>query len=343
MPVHGFKKGLHEIAEGTFAYLQPNGQWGLSNAGLVVDHDQSLLIDTLFDRAHTQEMLDAMRRRSPAAATIDTVVNTHANGDHCWGNELVREARIIASEACKKEMASFPPARLALLMRVAGLAARLGPAGSGLARILSAAGLTKVAQLLEAGPWVSEIFREFEFRGIELVLPTDTFEDRTTLTVGDTRVDLIEVGPAHTAGDVIVYVPNRRVVFTGDILFSKAHPIIWEGPSGNWIAACERICELDVDVVVPGHGPITDKAAVARTSRYLVYLREEAKKRLDAGMTPELAARDIDLSEFADWTERERVVANVTALFRELRGNARADDTIELFAAMARARQASSF
>ena len=93
-----FTKGLHEIGKGQYAWLQPDGSWGWSNAGLVVGDGVSLLVDTLFDLHLTREMLDAM-----AAATrtspIGTVVNTHANGDHCYGNQLVAEAEIIATRA----------------------------------------------------------------------------------------------------------------------------------------------------------------------------------------------------------------------------------------------------
>ncbi len=333
---HSFTQGLHEVAEGTFAYLQPSGAWGLSNAGLIVDGDQSLLVDTLFDRRHTEVMLDEMRRVvGRPAERIDTVLNTHANGDHCWGNELVREARIVASTACKEEMAAFPPRRLALLMTVARTISALGPLGTGIGRIAAAVGLKTAADLVKAAPFVAEAFADFDFSGIELVLPNEVFDGHTTVTVGDTTVELYEVGPAHTRGDVIAYVPSKRIVFTGDILFANAHPIMWEGPSDNWVDACHRICALDVDAVVPGHGPITDTQAVADTGRYLERLRAEAKLRWQAGMSPQDAARDIDLGEFAEWTESERVVANVHALYRELKSEPRGDDTIALFSEMA--------
>src|SRR5258705_13916940 len=84
-----YAKGLQEVGDGLYAYLQPDGGWGWSNAGLVVDGERTLLVDTLFDLALTEQMLRAMRRAVPAAATIDTLVNTHANGDHCYGNQLV--------------------------------------------------------------------------------------------------------------------------------------------------------------------------------------------------------------------------------------------------------------
>ena len=87
------EQALHEIGDDVWAYVQGDGGWGWSNAGLVVDGDASLLVDTLFDLRLTAEMLESMRRASAAAEHIDTVVNTHANGDHCYGNQLVAERR----------------------------------------------------------------------------------------------------------------------------------------------------------------------------------------------------------------------------------------------------------
>src|SRR5258708_14589654 len=93
-----FTKGLHELGNGCYAYLQPDGSWGWSNAGLVADSGQSLLVDTLFDLKLTREMLVTMRRAEPAATKkIATLVNTHSNGDHCFGNELVDAGEIFAS------------------------------------------------------------------------------------------------------------------------------------------------------------------------------------------------------------------------------------------------------
>jgi len=93
-----YTKGLHDLGNSVYAYLLPNGSWGWSNAGIITDGEASMLVDTLFDLPLTQEMLDTMRKSIPAATHIDMVVNSHANGDHCYGNELVGDSRIISSE-----------------------------------------------------------------------------------------------------------------------------------------------------------------------------------------------------------------------------------------------------
>ncbi len=251
-----YQKGLQEVAAGVWAYLQPDGGWGWSNAGLVTgDDNSSLLVDTLFDLRLTAEMLDAMRRTTPAARDIATVVNTHANGDHCYGNALLGDAEIVASARCAEEMAALPPSAMAATLRAAP---DLGPAGAFLLRI----------------------FAPFSFDGIPLTVPSTTFEGRLDLQVGGRRVSLLEVGPAHTAGDVIVHLPDDDVVFTGDILFHGGHPIVWAGPVANWMAACDRIVELEPAVVVPGHGPLATVAAVEDLRGYFALLSVEAREPL---------------------------------------------------------------
>jgi glyoxylase-like metal-dependent hydrolase (beta-lactamase superfamily II) len=116
-------------------------------------------------------------------------------------------------------------------------------------------------------------------------------------------------------------VPADKVVFTGDLLFNEGHPIVWDGPIANWIAACDHIVGLDVDTVVPGHGPITDKQAVRNLKSYFEFVLREAKARLDAGMGWEEAGNDIALDGFRGWGESERIVANVRAAYRDLGGD----------------------
>jgi glyoxylase-like metal-dependent hydrolase (beta-lactamase superfamily II) len=305
-----FQKGLHEVADGVWAYLQPDGGWGWSNAGLVTGSgDSSLLVDTLFDLRLTAEMLEAMRRTTTAAERIATVVNTHANGDHCYGNALVAESEIISSARCAEEMERLPPSAMAAMLRAAP---SLGPAGDFLARI----------------------FAPFSFDDVPLTLPSQTFEGQLDLQVGDRPVSLVEVGPAHTAGDLVVHLPADGIVFTGDILFHGGHPIVWAGPVANWIAACERIIDLSPTVVVPGHGPLATPAAVAELKGYFEFLTTEARIRFDGGASPLEAARDIDLGPYSGWSEPERVVANVHALYRDF-GSAKPGDALTLMAEMA--------
>ena len=210
-----YTKGLHDLGNGCYAYLQPDGTWGYSNAGLIVDAGESLLIDTLMDLKLTQEMLSRMRAAEPAAATIGTLVNTHSNPDHTNGNQLIANAQVIASTACLEEMKEQTSA-------------------------------PRYPMTAEAGAFFQEVLgSRFDLTGIRPALPSRTFDRELTLHVGTKELHLLELGPAHTRGDIVIHMPADRTVFTGDILFVDGHPVIWAGPVGNWVRACDRILEWD--------------------------------------------------------------------------------------------------
>lgn len=306
------KSGLVEIGDGIHAYLQPKATWGWSNAGLVVGEESSLLVDTLFDLRLTAEMLRAMQPHT-AKAPITKVVNTHANGDHCYGNQLLAGAEFIASKSTSREIEEVPPSLMALLLKSA-------PDGN-LAR------------------FVQHAFGEFHFDGIEVPPITTTVSESLELDVSGVRVHLRVVGPAHTGGDLIVWLPDQRIVFVGDILFIGSTPIMWAGPIDNWIAACSFINELDPAVVVPGHGPITDAQGVADVADYLTFVRDASAKHHQAGMTPIDAAHEIDRAingtKWSNWTERERLVATVHAVWRDLDPTYQPPDAVGLLGLMA--------
>ena len=307
-----YSLGLHEIGGGCYAYLQPDGGWGYSNAGLVAGDGASLLVDTLFDLKLTHAMLESMTGIT-RSAPIATVVNTHANGDHCYGNQLVAGAEIVASSATAHEMTEVPPSMMAALNSADG----------------------------EIGTLFRQFFGDFSFDGIDLALPTRTFDGRLDVEVGGRTVELIEVGPAHTRGDTIAYCADAKVVFTGDILFIGGAPIVWAGPLENWIAACDLIASLDVDAIVPGHGPVTDKAGVAGVRDYLSAVLSGATAMHANGIDAFEAARELarelhgSSSAFGSWQEIGRIAVNVDTVYRGLDSAYRTPNVIEQFKNMA--------
>ena len=306
-----YTRGLHELGDGCFAYLQPDGSWGWSNAGLVAGDGASLLVDTLVDLKLTRQMLDAMSSVTQTAP-IATLVNTHANGDHCYGNQLVDNAEIIASAATAHEMTEVPPAMMAALNSAPG----------------------------EVGELFRGFFGAFDFEGIDVRMPTRTFEGRLEVEVGGRSIELIEVGPAHTQGDTLAHVPDARTIYTGDILFIGGTPIVWAGPLSNWVAACDLILGLDVDTVVPGHGPVTDKTGVVGVRDYLAFVDEAATARHSAGLDAWEAARDIAReiganAEFSGWGEFGRITVNVDTVYRWLDPGYQTPNVVEQFRRMA--------
>ena len=199
MPKWQFTKGLHDLGNGGYAWLQPDGGWGYSNSGLIVDREKICWSIHCSISPHPRDA-GYVPRLGPGRQRIGTLVNTHSNGDHTFGNQLVSGARILASRACAEEMAQHRPEHRAEMAR-------------------------RWREFGNAGAAAHELYDgKFDFEGIVYTPPTETFDRGLTLHVGAKKVQLLEVGPAHTRGDVLVHVPQDRVVFTGDIVFNRGRP-----------------------------------------------------------------------------------------------------------------------
>jgi glyoxylase-like metal-dependent hydrolase (beta-lactamase superfamily II) len=304
-----YTKGLHQIADGMWAWLAPDGSWGWSNAGLIAGADASVLVDTLFDLNLTREMLAAMTVVT-GQRPISDAVNTHANGDHCYGNSLLADSvRIHAAPDVGQAMHETPPESLAKLLK-----ADLGPVMS---------------------PYMRHCFGAFDFDGITLRDPDVLVHGESVLEVGGRTVRLLDLGPAHTDGDVVIHVPDASVLFAGDLLFIGGAPIMWAGPVENWIAACDTMIALDPAVVVPGHGPVTDVAGIRNVRDYLTHIDAQARAGHKAGKPWRQTALEIDLGRFAGLGDSERVAANVYQIYRGIDPSVPEADAGEVFAAMA--------
>lgn len=289
------------------AWLQPNGDWGEANAAMVLGGDQALLIDTLWTPALARRMLDELAART--SASIRTVVNTHSDGDHVWGNQLLAGAEILATREAAEIIRAEPPSELRRLRTVAPLLSRLPVLGP-------------------LGAYVATMLGPYDFGEVTVTPPTREFEGAEELDVGGRTVRLEEVGPAHTPGDLIVYVPDAQVVIAGDILFVGAHPVMWAGPTSNWIAALERVIALEPRAVIPGHGPVCGVAEAEALRDYFVWLEDAALRQLDRGSKPAAVALELARGEelrgapWSDWLGPERMVITIATIDRHRLGAA---------------------
>lgn len=285
---------LREVARDVYVCLQEDKGLGTSNSGLV-NRGGGLVVDTFWDLPHTRALMREYGRVWKAPAR--RVVNTHENGDHCWGNQLFEGAEIIAQRLCAEAMG-----RSESPVAMQAIAAQTGsedPAVADLARRLAG----------------------WDFSGIEVAKPTLTFDDELELDLDGVAVRLIHVGPAHTAGDLLVHLPEQGVVYAGDVLFRLCTPIGWAGTFEGWARALDRIVELAPETVVPGHGPLCGVEGPREMKAYLEYVRDASRVHFEAGLPALEAAKKIELGPYADWTEPERILFNVERAYRELRGD----------------------
>ena len=284
-----YSPGLRHVAPSSYAYLQQPG-WGWNNTGLVVHGDQAVMIDTCYTLELTRKLLDAVERELPCAG-VSHLVLTHGNGDHAFGASLLPAARLVTSAgtAASFDHEVTPQMMTWLATQCPDEATRA---------------------------YTVTHFGAFDFDGAGLREPDETFSGRLELMIGPVVVELIEVGPAHTDGDVIVHVPEDGVVYTGDILFIGDHPVVWSSLSGV-VSACDRILQTSATIMVPGHGPLVGREEVSQLRGYYEYLLTEAQRRFDAGMPYQVAARDIAVpAGFEDWGLPERMVITLEAAYR---------------------------
>ena len=306
-----YTEGLHDLGSDVYAWMAPNGSWGEANAGLVIGDDASLLVDTLWDVPKTQVMLDAMQPLLEPSPLV-TVVNTHADGDHFWGNQLVADTDIVTSERARAEMAHHKPGSL-LAFEKLGRVLKLLPGRKNRA----------------AGHYFQAMCAPYEFSTVTHTPARRGFSGELNLDIGGRLVRLIEVGPAHTQGDLIVHVPDSKILFAADILFIGSTPVMWAGPVENWLEALDLILGMDAKIIVPGHGPLTDKEGVKAVKAYWQFANAKARQRFDAGTPPERAAHEIAASAafraqpFSNWDSPERLMTNVHLLYRGFAGETR--------------------
>lgn len=176
------------------------------------------------------------------------------------------------------------------------------------------------SELLQAGLGLTALWPDVDWGEIALRPPDLTFRDTLTLHLGERRVDLIHVGPAHTTGDTVVWLPKERVLFAGDVLTSGCTPFVLMGSVSGSVRAVERLRSLRPRVVVGGHGPVCGPDVLDETAGYLRWLARTARDAMTAGLSPLAAAREVGAGPYGDWLDPERVVGNLHRAYAELRG-----------------------
>ena len=221
--------------------------------------------------------------RTVTEKPVRTLVNTHHHGDHTHGNYLFGGATIVGHERCREAILGTPAPP---------------PAG---------------------------VWTDVDWGPLELAPPFLTYTDGVTLWSGDLRCEVRYVGtPAHTTNDSIVHIPERSVVFAGDLLFNGGTPFALMGSVSGWIEVLETVLRpLGARTLVPGHGPVCGPEVIDDVLAYLRFVQRTAREAKEEGLSPLRAARAVDLGEFKDLLDAERIVGNLHRAYLELDGGER--------------------
>ena len=274
------KKGLVELGAGIWAAIMsiipPEG--GGPNAGFIVAGDQVVVIDSLISPGTGQELITQLAQVTDRSPTY--LINTHAHGDHVLGNQAVSPpATIIAHENVREVLLSQGEAI------VASFAERYSDVAPGI-------------------------------KDTTVMPPHITYSERMTLSFDGRMIELIHPGVAHSNGDTLLYLPEEKILFAGDILFNHIFPPIF-GSSAGWIATIERLEKMAIETIVPGHGYIATKKELVDLKECLIALRSQVKDCFDRNLTPEQATNEIDIP-YLEWPRSERLGQDVRVIYEEL-------------------------
>lgn len=282
--VPSWKTELKELAPNVYAYIQGGGPGipnrSISNAGVVIGDDAVLVIDATGGPIHAKNFIAAIRKVTDKP--FRHLVNTHHHTDHVGGNQFFMPVEVVAHPYLREE-------------------------------VLKAAATTSPL-------WTK---RDGFADGTEerkVVPPTTTFEGKVTYHYGKTIVELISMVPSHTWGDTVVYLPQHKIMWVGDIGFFYVVPFAQNAHVTKWLETIDKINAMDIATIVPGHGPTGGKKELAEMGEYFRVLMREAKKRFEAGMSPGQAAADIRLGKFDNWIGPEQIVMNVVRLYHHFNG-----------------------
>ena len=235
--------GLKQISKHVYAYVDvknasPAGNSFGANAGLIVGSDSALVIDTLVSAKEADRFLADIKKVT--AKPIKYVVNTHYHLDHAWGNCRFVElgAVVIAHEKAKAHLTE------------------------------SEKGISK--------PEMFGLTAE-DLKGTKIQGPAITFAESAGIDLGGVTVELRYLGPAHTDDGITAYVPQDKVLFTGDILFTRYHPFLAEGDLASWRKILSELEQTPAEKIIPGHGPVSSKADIKDMKTYLSEFDTQAK------------------------------------------------------------------
>jgi cyclase len=179
----------------------------------------------------------------------------------------------------------------------------------------------RAAAIAWGRPSAAPVWTDVDWGAIEIDPPFLTFSDRVTLHVDDLACDVRYIGTAaHTTNDAIVWVPDRGVLFSGDLLFNGGTPFLLQGSVPGALQAVATLRDLGATTIVPGHGPVCGPEVVDRVEAYLRFVLDLAGRGMAAGLSPLEVATEADLGEFAGLLDAERIVGNLHRAYAEARG-----------------------
>ena len=286
-----------EVAPGVYFVSGTGVVNVMSNALVVVNDEDVLVADSHITPDAARELIASIK--TVTDKPITTLVNSHFHYDHAHGNQVFGpDVEIIGHEYTRMKLAG--DVLNEDTYRLMGSPEALAPQLEEMEReVAEADGEEELAAVKKR---VDRLARHIEaLKEIRPTPPTRTFTESLTLQKGSREIQLHHLGRAHTGGDVVIYLPEEKVLFTGD-LFYDGPPYLGDSFPVEFVETLERLKELEFDVIVGGHGPLVwDAEKITLRQEYIRDYYGQAKRFFDEGLSAEEALLRIDLSTYGKY------------------------------------------
>lgn len=291
---------FEEIGDGVFFATGTGAMTTMSNSLVIVNDDHAMLVDTSVSPAAARKLV-AEIASEVTDKPIRYVFNTHFHFDHSHGNQLFGDdVEIVGHDYVRSQHLADPLNQRTNRSFSAAIPGQIEQVRAQLAAAADPAERTRLETDLRIREAHGNAIRETVVKA-----PNLTYSDTMTLVKGGREVRLHFVGRGHTGGDTMVFLPEERIVFTGDFFVGSPGaaglPYMGDGFVNEWPASLDGLKALDFDVIVPGHGaPLRDRSQIDDLQAYLRDLWAQASKLRAEGLSADEAAARIDLSAHED-------------------------------------------
>lgn len=298
--VQGNRLKYYEVADNVFAAISPNKGLCRANAGFI-NRGKGLVFDTFFDLPHARELKHFCVNTSGHEPAY--VVNSHYNADHTWGNQVFSGSTIIMHKNAVWEHQSEKTEFWDDVIRNG----HNGGVGA---------------------QWLNTQLQGYDLSGVQWQNPDILVEEDTTIMLGNTEVQIINVAPSHSHSDLLLWLPKEKVVFCGDVVFESGGYVAYSAKGIRlWMKALDFILdELKPEIVIPGHGGVCNIEEVRLSKNYFQDIVEQFEDLYTEDITAMEIAKAMDIEKYKDWLQPERLFININSLFTDRRGLANPPD-----------------
>jgi cyclase len=254
---------------------------GICNRGIITSKGSVLVIDAGINAAEASPLREAAQQFQQQGPLM--LFNTHPHGDHVYGNQVFADCTIIAQKDLHADLVKNGEQTIAAWKQRPGMGDAI--------------------------------------KDVVLTIPTVTFDDKLTVFVGDIEVQLIHFGIAHSPSDTVAWLPQFKILFTGDLLFNTIVPVLPPGSnSGNWVHALEQLQQIGAEHVIPGHGPVQAPSALEDLHQWLLTLRSQVSSAISAGLSREATIEKVapEMQKVAPRNMEERLTIGIGSVYDEL-------------------------